>query len=80
MKADGLAAGKGVILCNDAAEGDRAIDGMLEGGDFGAAGQKVPRPQYAADIESSQEVSRLADEEGALLRPGFGITLSYNFV
>ena len=41
VKADGLAAGKGVILCDDAARAVEAATGMLERGTFGAAGSRV---------------------------------------
>src|SRR6185369_9946046 len=53
VKADGLAAGKGVIICADAAEADRAIDGMLEGGDFGAAGRRVVVEEFLVGEEAS---------------------------
>lgn len=41
VKADGLAAGKGVVVCADAAEARAAARDMLEGGRFGAAGTRV---------------------------------------
>ncbi len=53
VKADGLAAGKGVIICQDAAEADRAIDGMLEGGDFGDAGRCVVVEEFLEGEEAS---------------------------
>ncbi|MFN2377204.1 MAG: phosphoribosylamine--glycine ligase [Candidatus Binatia bacterium] len=53
VKADGLAAGKGVIICADAAEADRAIDGMLEGGEFGAAGSCVVVEEFLVGEEAS---------------------------
>jgi len=53
VKADGLAAGKGVIICADAAEADRAIDGMLEHGNFGAAGRVVVVEEFLAGEEAS---------------------------
>lgn len=53
VKADGLAAGKGVIICQDAAEADRAIEGMLEGGDFGEAGQSVVVEEFLVGEEAS---------------------------
>ena len=40
IKADGLAAGKGVVIADDRAEAEAAIDDML-GGRFGAAGARV---------------------------------------
>jgi phosphoribosylamine--glycine ligase len=53
VKADGLAGGKGVIICADAAEADRAIDGMLEGDDFGAAGDCVVVEEFLVGEEAS---------------------------
>ena len=41
VKADGLAAGKGVVVCADRAEARAAARDMLEGGRFGAAGTRV---------------------------------------
>ena len=53
VKADGLAAGKGVVICADAEEADRAIDGMLEAGDFGAAGRKIVVEEFLVGEEAS---------------------------
>ena len=41
VKADGLAAGKGVVVCGDAGEAEEALRAMLVGGAHGAAGRKV---------------------------------------
>jgi phosphoribosylamine--glycine ligase len=41
VKADGLAAGKGVIVAQSHAEAEAAVRGMLEGGMFGASGRRV---------------------------------------
>jgi phosphoribosylamine--glycine ligase len=41
VKADGLAAGKGVIVAQTLAEAEAAVRGMLEGGLFGASGRQV---------------------------------------
>jgi phosphoribosylamine--glycine ligase len=41
VKADGLAAGKGVVVCGEAAEAEEALRAMLVGGVHGAAGRKV---------------------------------------
>lgn len=41
VKADGLAAGKGVVVCADVAEAEEALRAMLVGGVHGAAGRKV---------------------------------------
>ncbi len=52
IKADGLAAGKGVIIPADAAETDKAIDFMFEGG-FGAAGHEIVVEEYMEGEEAS---------------------------
>jgi phosphoribosylamine---glycine ligase len=41
VKADGLARGKGVIVCDDAEEAERAIDAMLVEERFGRSGKKI---------------------------------------
>jgi phosphoribosylamine--glycine ligase len=41
VKADGLAMGKGVVVCGSAEESDRAIEAMLVRRDFGRAGTTV---------------------------------------
>jgi phosphoribosylamine---glycine ligase len=41
VKASGLAAGKGVVMCETAGEALDAVRGMLEGGTFGTAGREV---------------------------------------
>ncbi|HUU82786.1 MAG TPA: phosphoribosylamine--glycine ligase [Phycisphaerae bacterium] len=41
VKAAGLAAGKGVIVCDDPADAILALEDMMVGGAFGEAGQKV---------------------------------------
>ena len=41
VKADGLAAGKGVVVTTSLAEAETAIRAMLEGGAFGASGRRI---------------------------------------
>jgi phosphoribosylamine--glycine ligase len=41
IKADGLAAGKGVVVATSAAEAEAAVRDMLEGGRFGASGRQI---------------------------------------
>lgn len=41
IKADGLAAGKGVIVAQTLAEAEAAVREMLEGGKFGASGKQI---------------------------------------
>jgi phosphoribosylamine--glycine ligase len=52
IKADGLAAGKGVIIAASKAESDQAIDFMFEGG-FGASGHEVVVEEFMEGEEAS---------------------------
>jgi phosphoribosylamine--glycine ligase len=52
IKADGLAAGKGVVIAADRAEAERAIDFMFGGG-FGAAGASVVIEEFLVGEELS---------------------------
>ena len=53
VKADGLAAGKGVIICNTTQEAISAIDMMLVKKDFGLAGSKIILEERIDGIEAS---------------------------
>jgi phosphoribosylamine---glycine ligase len=53
VKADGLAAGKGVIVCNDSNEAISAIDKMLVEKSFGTAGSKIILEERIDGIEAS---------------------------
>lgn len=53
VKADGLAAGKGVIVCNDSSETLAAIDKILVDKSFGSAGSKIILEERIDGIEAS---------------------------
>ena len=53
IKADGLAAGKGVIIANSFKEAADAINDMLEGNRFGDAGSRVVIEEYLEGEEAS---------------------------
>lgn len=53
IKADGLAAGKGVVVAMTLEEAHAAIDMMLEGNTFGAAGARVVIEDFLAGEEAS---------------------------
>jgi phosphoribosylamine--glycine ligase len=53
VKADGLAAGKGVVLARSEAEAVAAVREMLEGGSFGAAGRRVVVEELLVGEEAS---------------------------
>lgn len=53
IKADGLAAGKGVIIAQTLDEADSAIDDMLAGNKFGQAGSQVVVEEFLVGEEAS---------------------------
>lgn len=53
IKADGLAAGKGVIIAQDFAEAEAAVHDMLGGNAFGAAGSRVVIEEFLRGEEAS---------------------------
>jgi len=65
VKADGLAAGKGVVLCADSTEADRAIHDMLERRAFGESGARVVVEEYL----DGEEVSVFALTDGRTVCP-----------
>ncbi|HTL76879.1 MAG TPA: phosphoribosylamine--glycine ligase [Casimicrobiaceae bacterium] len=88
VKADGLAAGKGVVVATDADEAHRAIDAMLTGGALGAAGARVVIEDFldgeeasfivmsdgvhVLPLASSQDHKRLLDGDGGPNTGGMG--------
>jgi phosphoribosylamine--glycine ligase len=65
IKASGLAAGKGVVVCESIAQADRAIEDMLIGRIFGVAGQEVLVEEFMA----GEELSVLAITDGQNVLP-----------
>ncbi|MGA9590077.1 MAG: phosphoribosylamine--glycine ligase, partial [Salegentibacter sp.] len=53
LKADGLAAGKGVLILNDLQEAEAELENMLAGKKFGAASAKVVIEEFLDGIELS---------------------------
>ncbi len=53
LKADGLAAGKGVLILEDLAEAKAELKAMLQGGKFGRASAKVVIEEFLKGIELS---------------------------
>ncbi len=53
VKADGLAAGKGVILADTVAQAEAAVHDMLEGNRFGEAGHRVVVEEFLEGEEAS---------------------------
>jgi len=88
VKADGLAAGKGVVVATSAAEAHAAIDAMLVGNSMGAAGARVVIEEclegeeasfivmvdgrHVLPLASSQDHKRLADGDQGPNTGGMG--------
>ncbi len=53
VKADGLALGKGVLICTNVAEANKAVDEILVGKSFGAAGSKIVIQEFLEGTEIS---------------------------
>jgi phosphoribosylamine--glycine ligase len=67
LKADGLAAGKGVVICNDIRDADHELTEMLDNARFGKASEKVVIEEFLAGIELSVFV--LTDGQSWVLLP-----------
>jgi len=65
VKADGLALGKGVLICKNRAEAAGAVRDMMEKGKFGRAGERVVIEEFL----EGPEVSVLAFTDGKTLIP-----------
>ena len=53
VKADGLALGKGVLICSSSAEAEKAVDEIMVGKAFGAAGARLVIQEFLEGIEVS---------------------------
>ncbi|HXR47627.1 MAG TPA: phosphoribosylamine--glycine ligase [Candidatus Limnocylindrales bacterium] len=67
VKADGLALGKGVLICSNVAEANKAIDEILVSKAFGAAGAKIVIQEFLEGMEIS--LHALCDGKTAKLFP-----------
>ncbi|MGI6320280.1 MAG: phosphoribosylamine--glycine ligase [Bacteroidales bacterium] len=67
LKADGLAAGKGVVIPNTIEEATEVLKNMLFDGQFGAAGNKVVIEEFLSGIELSVFV--VTDGENYVILP-----------
>ena len=67
VKADGLALGKGVLICANVAEANKAIDEILVDKAFGVAGAKIVIQEFLEGIEVS--LHALCDGKTAKLFP-----------
>jgi phosphoribosylamine--glycine ligase len=67
VKADGLALGKGVLICANQAEAERAVDEIMVSKAFGAAGANVVIQEFLEGIEVS--LHALCDGKTAKIFP-----------
>ncbi|MCK9481956.1 MAG: phosphoribosylamine--glycine ligase [Bacteroidia bacterium] len=67
LKADGLAAGKGVLICANLEDAKKNLNEMLENSKFGKASEKVVIEEYLTGIELSCFV--LTDGKNYLILP-----------
>ena len=65
VKADGLAAGKGVLICETKDEAETAVEDILVDNKFGNAGSRVVVEEFL----TGQEVSMLAFSDGKTIVP-----------
>lgn len=65
VKADGLAAGKGVLICETKEEAETAVEDILVDNKFGNAGSRVVVEEFL----TGQEVSMLAFSDGKTIVP-----------
>jgi phosphoribosylamine--glycine ligase len=65
IKADGLAAGKGVIIAGSLPEADKALNDIMEAKIFGSAGDRVVIDEYL----SGREVSLITFTDGKTVSP-----------
>jgi phosphoribosylamine--glycine ligase len=67
VKADGLALGKGVLICANQTEAEKAVDEIMVGKAFGAAGARVVIQEFLEGIEVS--LHALCDGKTAKIFP-----------
>ncbi len=67
VKADGLALGKGVLICANQAEAERAVDEIMVNKAFGAAGSRIVIQEFLEGIEVS--LHALCDGKTAKIFP-----------
>lgn len=65
VKADGLALGKGVLICQDYAEAEKAVNSIMRDKVFGASGNRVVVEEFII----GPEVSVLAFTDGKCVKP-----------
>src|ERR1700722_12536435 len=67
VKADGLALGKGVLICTNQAEAEKAVDEIMVSKAFGSAGAKIVIQEFLEGVEIS--LHAICDSKTAKLFP-----------
>ncbi len=67
IKADGLAAGKGVVICENIVQGMNAITEMMENKRFGKAGERIVLEEFLVGWEASIHI--ITDGENYVMLP-----------
>ncbi len=67
IKADGLAGGKGVIICENIVQGMNAITDLMENKKFGNAGEKIVLEEFLVGWEASIHI--ITDGENYMVLP-----------
>ncbi len=67
IKADGLAAGKGVVICENMVQGMNAITELMENKKFGKAGEKIVLEEFLVGWEASIHI--ITDGKDYLILP-----------
>jgi phosphoribosylamine--glycine ligase len=67
IKADGLAAGKGVIICENVVQGMDAINAIMDKKEFGEAGNKIVLEEFLRGKEASVHI--ITDGENYVILP-----------
>ena len=63
LKADGLALGKGVLICNDLAEAETGVKEIMEDKKFGSAGNTMVIEEFMTGREVSVQIGRASCRE-----------------
>jgi phosphoribosylamine--glycine ligase len=66
VKADGLAAGKGVLICESRQEAYQALDAIIQNREFGSAGDRVVIEEFLSGEEASFFILTDGDRYAAL--------------
>ena len=72
IKADGLAAGKGVVVAMTMAEAEAAVDFMFDGGSRRGRGERRDRGGLSGGVREGELLRHLRRQDGPAARLGAG--------